>query len=347
MKRHIKYSESEQALFLLDQRHLPHKESWFVCRRVKDVVYGLQKMVVRGAPAIGITAAYGCALATLSLDAEEPDWQEQLEEKLYRMANARPTAVNLSYVVERMHEAWEADPEIGLEDLHWMWLRLAKEIHSEDIAANKALGKHGLELIRDKRSIMTHCNAGALATGGYGTALGVVRAAKSAGLDIQVIANETRPFFQGARLTAYELQQDDIPVRVACDNAAALLMKKGLVEAVLVGADRIVANGDTANKIGTYNLALLARQHGIPFYVAAPSSTFDAKTPSGESIPIESRSDHEVTHIKDHQITPSGVPVYNYAFDVTPSSLIDRIICERGVLSPPFGEEIAKVVADR
>ena len=347
MKRHIKYSESEQALFLLDQRYLPHKESWFVCRRVKDVVYGLQKMVVRGAPAIGIVAAYGCCLATLGIDAEEPDWQEQLEEKLYRMANARPTAVNLSYVVHKMYQAWEADPEIGLEDLHWMWLRLAKEIHSEDIVANKAIGKHGLELIRDKKSIMTHCNAGALATGGYGTALGVVRAAKSAGLDIQVIANETRPFFQGARLTAYELQQDQIPVRVACDNAAALLMQKGLVDTVLVGADRIVANGDTANKIGTYNLALLARQHGIPFYVAAPSSTFDLETPRGESIPIESRPDSEVTHVRDYQITPSGVQVYNYAFDVTPSSLIDRIICERGILSAPFDQDIARVITGR
>jgi methylthioribose-1-phosphate isomerase len=344
MKRHIRYSREDASLLLLDQRWLPDQEKWFLCRRVRDVEQALQEMVVRGAPALGVVAGYGCCVAAATTDDTDPQWREQLEEKMSRIAGARPTAVNLEYVVERMRQAWATDLELELDDLRWMWDRLAAEIHNEDIAANKALGRNGLGLLRDGCSVLTHCNAGALATGGYGTALGVVRAAKSAGWSIRVVAGETRPFLQGARLTAYELWQDDIEVRVACDNAAAVLMQRGEVDAVLVGADRIAANGDTANKIGTYNLALLASWHGIPFYVAAPSSTFDLDTASGEDIPIETRPDHEVTHVAGTRITPHGVPVYNYAFDVTPAELISAFITEKGLIRSPSPESIRSVL---
>ena len=336
MKRHIRYSPSEQALLLLDQRFLPEEEKWFVCRRVQDVICALERMVVRGAPAIGVVAAYGCCLGAAGLDSSERRWQKLLDEKLERLSQARPTAVNLQHSVQRMRRAWKADPDVHLHDLRWMWDKLAKDMHSEDIAANKAMGRHGQALLQDGWTVMTHCNAGALATGGYGTALGVFRAAKSAGKAMQVIANETRPFLQGARLTAYELHQDEIPVTVACDNAAAHLMAKGGVQAVLVGADRIAANGDTANKIGTYGLALLAREHSIPFYVAAPSTTFDAQTASGADIPIEQRPDQEVTHIHGTRIVPKGVAVVNHAFDITPNHLITALITEKGIIKPPF-----------
>lgn len=344
MKRHIRFSREDANIILLDQRYLPAEEKWFTCARVRDVENALKEMVVRGAPAIGVVAGYGCCLAVATTDETDPQWRAELEQKLHRIAQARPTAVNLEYVVERMRQAWYADPDLELDDLRWMWDRLAAEIHSEDIAANKALGKYGLDLLWDGCSVLTHCNAGALATGGYGTALGVMRAAKSAGWNIRVVAGETRPFLQGARLTAYELWQDDIDVSVACDNAAALLMQRGEVDAVLVGADRIAANGDTANKIGTYNLAVLASRHGIPFYVAAPSSTFDLETATGEEIPIETRPDHEVTHVAGTRITPHEVPVYNYAFDVTPAELISAQITEKGVIRPPSSETIRSVL---
>jgi len=343
MKRHIRFSEAEQALLLLDQRHLPEKEKWFVCRSVLDVISAMEHMVVRGAPAIGVTAAYGCCLAAATQDPSDSKWQKRLNEKLDQLSRARPTAVNLQYSVQRMRSAWKTDPDLKLDDLRWIWVKLAKEMHNEDIAANKAMGRWGQTLVQDGWTVMTHCNAGALATGGYGTALGVVRAARSAGKTVQVVANETRPFLQGARLTAYELHQDNIPVRVACDNAAALLMDKGLVQAVVVGADRIAANGDTANKIGTYGLALLAREHKIPFYVAAPLSTLDMRTPSGHEIPIEERPAQEVTHIQGARLVPEGVEVFNYAFDITPYELITNIITEKGILEPPFATSISRV----
>ncbi|MFW5997701.1 MAG: S-methyl-5-thioribose-1-phosphate isomerase [Desulfovermiculus sp.] len=345
MKRHIRFSESEPALLLLDQRFLPAQEKWFVCRNVQEVILALERMVIRGAPAIGVTAAYGCCLAAATLDASDRKWQKRLDESLDRLVRARPTAVNLQYSVQRMQKAWKADPDVKLADLCWMWLKLARDIHNEDIAANKALGELGQELIHDGWTVMTHCNAGALATGGYGTALGVIRAARSAGKTVQVVANETRPFLQGARLTAYELQQDHIPVRVACDNAAALLMGRGFIQAVVVGADRIAANGDTANKIGTYGLALMAREHHIPFYVAAPLSTLDILTPVGEDIPIEQRPAAEVTHMLGNRVVPEGVEVFNYAFDITPSRLISGIITEKGILAPPYDQAIAQVLA--
>ncbi len=344
MRRHIRFSEQENILILLDQRYLPNKESWFVCRNLREVILAIKDMVIRGAPAIGVVAAYGCYLGTLSLDPDDSEWRELLREKLSLLEDARPTAVNLKYVVDIMRGIWEREPDIGLEELRWIWLKKAKEIHNEDILTNKAIGKHGLQLIKDKKRIMTHCNAGGLATGGYGTALGVIRAAKSAGIDVEVIANETRPFLQGARLTAYELNHDEIRVKVICDNSAGYLMAKGLVDAVIVGADRIVANGDVANKIGTYSLAILAKYHGIPFFVAAPISTFDLNIDTGDKIPIEQRPSKEVTHIAGVQMVPTGVGVYNYAFDVTPNNLISAIICEKGVIYPPFTENIRNLL---
>lgn len=341
MKRHIRYSESENALLLLDQRYLPNIEKWYVCKNIADIIFAIQNMVIRGAPAIGVTAAYGCYLAARNLDEELTDWKNQLTQKLEQLAKARPTAVNLAWAVEKMSGAWKADFDIALWDLCWLWLRMARDIENEDIAANKAMGFAGSALLRDGDTVMTHCNAGALATAGYGTALGVIRAAKSEEKRIKVIANETRPLLQGARLTAYELLQDDIEVQVACDNAAGLLMSRSLVDAIIVGADRVASNGDVANKIGTYSLALLAKAHKVPFYVAAPSSTFDLNIKSGQDIPIEVRSETELTHVNNLMLTPEDVPVFNYAFDITPNSLITAIITEKGIFYPPYEQTIA------
>ncbi len=346
MWRHIRFSEQENALFLLDQRFLPERERWFICRCLRDVILAIKKMVIRGAPAIGVVAAYGAYLATVNLQGEE-GWEETLRQKISLLEESRPTAVNLRYALDRMMSIWEEGGDVSLDELRWMWLKTAKDIHQEDILINKAIGKHGVKLIEDKKRIMTHCNAGALATGGYGTALGIIRAARSQGLEIEVIACETRPFLQGARLTAYELHNDEIPVRVICDSSAGFLMEKNMVEAIIVGADRIVANGDTANKIGTYSLAILARYHNIPFYVAAPTSTFDLSLSSGEEIPIEERPSREVTHIRDMRIVPEGVDVYNYAFDITPGALIDAIVCEEGVIYPPFTKNIPEIVGGK
>ena len=342
MEDHIHFDAEALALLLLDQRRLPLVEETFACRTVEDVVYALQTMVVRGAPAIGVSAAYGCCIALRQALAAGPYWRGELGRLLGVLAQARPTAVNLAWAVGVMREAGQGvnDPR----ELAGVWLTLARRIHADDIAMNKAMGRFGGALLADGDTVMTHCNAGALATAGYGTALGVIRGAVEMGKKISVIANETRPFLQGARLTAYELHKDGIPVTVACDNACSLLMRRGLVQKVVVGADRIVANGDVANKIGTSGVAILARHYGIPFYVAAPSSTFDLATADGSLIPIEDRTPLEVTHVGSTQITPDGVPVFNYAFDVTDHSLITGIITERGVLSPPYTSSIAEII---
>lgn len=342
MEDHIRFDAEACALLLLDQRKLPLIEDTFACRTVEDVIYALQTMVVRGAPAIGVSAAYGCRIALKQAMAAGAYWRNELERLLTLLVQARPTAVNLAWAVRVMREAGAAIPD-PLQ-LAAVWLDLAREIHTDDIAMNKAMGRFGGALLADGDTVMTHCNAGALATAGYGTALGVIRGAVDMGKKISVIANETRPFLQGARLTAYELHKDSIPVTVACDNACSLLMQRGLVSKVVVGADRIVANGDVANKIGTSGVAILARHYGIPFYVAAPSSTFDLATPEGSLIPIEDRTPLEVTHVGATQITPDGVPVFNYAFDVTDHSLITGIITERGVLSPPYTSSIAEII---
>ena len=342
MKDHIRFDAEATALLLLDQRKLPLVEETYPCRTVEDVIYALQTMVVRGAPAIGVSAAYGCRIGLKQAMAAGAYWRNELERLLSLLAQARPTAVNLAWAVGVMREAGRGIQAPG--ELADAWLALARKIHAEDIAMNKAMGRFGGALLDDGDTVMTHCNAGALATAGYGTALGVIRGAVDMGKKISVIANETRPFLQGARLTAYELHKDSIPVTVACDNACSFLMKRGLVHKVVVGADRIVANGDVANKIGTSGVAILARHYGIPFYVAAPSSTFDLATPGGSLIPIEDRTPLEVTHVGATQITPDGVPVFNYAFDVTDHSLITGIITERGVLSPPYTSSIAEII---
>ncbi|MBQ9406689.1 MAG: S-methyl-5-thioribose-1-phosphate isomerase [Desulfovibrio sp.] len=343
MEDHIRFDARERTLFLLDQRLLPEQEHYVACRSVEDVIRAMQGMVVRGAPAIGVTAAWGCVLALDAVDG--PDWQELLGQKLSLLAKARPTAVNLRWAVERMQRCLQRTLDsAGLEREAVLpaWEAEAWRIQREDVEICQAIGRHGGELLQDGDTVLTHCNAGALATAGYGTALGVVRGAVAAGKRIAVIADETRPLFQGARLTAWELQRDGIPVTVACDNACALLMGKGLVQCVVTGADRIAANGDTANKIGTCAVAILARHFGIPFYVAAPLSTIDTDMVDGSAIPLEQRPEQEVTHVGTARICPVGVPAYNFAFDVTPAAYIQGIVTEVGVLRPPYTESIRR-----
>ncbi|MBU1248229.1 MAG: S-methyl-5-thioribose-1-phosphate isomerase [Proteobacteria bacterium] len=344
MTDHIQFSPEKDCLVLLDQRYLPNREDWFDVITTDDVCYALVTMVVRGAPAIGVTAAYGCYLAGREVQKDgAADWKAELDAKLTQIHDARPTAVNLRWAVREMRRIWAEAGDVSLEALLAIWLIRAKEIHVGDIEMCELIGTFGGPLIDEGDTVMTHCNAGALATAGYGTALGVIRGAVDQGKKIQVIANETRPFLQGARLTAYELHKDGIPVKVACDNACALLMKQGMVQKVVVGADRITANGDAVNKIGTYGVALLAKHFGIPFYVAAPLYTIDLETACGDDVPIEDRTPREVTHIGDHQITPDGVEVYNLAFDPTPNELIAGIVTEKGVIYPPYKENIAKM----
>ena len=304
-------------LELLDQRELPDKTVYVACRTAAEVARAIRDMVVRGAPAIGCAAAFGVVLSKGSSESYEI------------LAKSRPTAVNLFWALERMKKAQDLEAE-------------ARAIYEEDLAANRAMGKIGAELIPERARVMTHCNAGALATAGYGTALGVIRASK--GKNISVIANETRPYLQGARLTAWELVQEGIPCTLITDSMAGHLMSKGEVDVVVVGADRIAANGDVANKIGTYALAVLAKRHGIPFYVAAPLSTFDPKIPDGSHIPIEERPAAEVTGYRGTRWAPEGVLVRNPAFDVTPADLITGIICEKGVASPPYPQSIAALL---
>jgi methylthioribose-1-phosphate isomerase len=300
-------------LELLDQRLLPGKTVYITCRTAAEVAQAIRDMVVRGAPAIGCAAAFGVAL------------DGGTEEAFTVLAKSRPTAVNLFWALERMRKAKNLEEE-------------AQAIFAEDLAANRAMGKLGAELIPERARVMTHCNTGALATAGYGTALGVIRSAK--GKNISVIANETRPYLQGARLTAYELVQEDIPCTLITDSMAGHLMSRGEVDVVVVGADRIAANGDVANKIGTYALAVLAKRHGIPFYVVAPLSTFDPTIPDGSRIPIEERPAVEVTGYGDKRWAPEGVSVRNPAFDVTPAELITAIICEKGVVLSPNRERL-------
>lgn len=349
MTDHIIFSREQDALLLLDQRKLPVVRETFVVKSVEDVIYALQTMVVRGAPAIGVTAAYGCYLAAREVEREgvDADWRERLEAKLTAIENARPTAVNLAWAVKALRGVWQANPRADLFEVARMFLGAAEAMHAEDVEINKAIGRHGAELLKDGDRVMTHCNAGALATAGHGTALGVIYSAIEAGKKISVIANETRPFLQGARLTAYELQCAGAEVQVACDNAAALLMQKGLVNAVVVGADRVAANGDAANKIGTFGVAIIAARFGVPFYVAAPLSTIDLETPTGADIPIEERPAREVTHVGETRIVPENVEVYNFAFDVTPAELIAGIVTEAGVLRAPYGESIQDAKAGR
>jgi methylthioribose-1-phosphate isomerase len=342
---------TNEGVRMLDQRLLPTEERYLMLRSYEEVADAIKKMVVRGAPAIGISAAMGLALgANQSVGTSVADLEYDFRFMCKVMEATRPTAVNLFWAVERMRGALQK-AKADTHDVEEIKKRLTSEalaIFDEDIASNRALGKFGGELIADGATVLTHCNAGALATAGdYGTALGVVRGAIDAGKRVAVIADETRPFLQGSRLTAWELAKDNIPVTVITDNMAGHVMKQGKVDCVVVGADRIAANGDTANKIGTYMVAVLARQHNIPFYVAAPISTVDLSTATGEQIPIEERNPKEVTHIRDQQLAPDGVAVHNFAFDVTPNELIAAIITDRGVARAPYTESLRSLATTR
>ncbi len=322
-------------LRLLDQTLLPVEEAWLELTNHNEVVEAINSMRVRGAPAIGVAGAYGIALAALSSAGSDLDaLLTDLRSAADQLIATRPTGVNLAWAVERTLAAAQAAG--GLEEARQVALNEALRIQREDIDGNKALGQHGLELVPERATVLTHCNAGALATAGYGTALGVVRAAVEAGKQIDVVATETRPLSQGARLTSWELLRDGIACRLIVDSAAGPLLQRGDADLVVVGADRIAANGDTANKIGTYTIAVLAREHGVPFYVAAPTSTIDMSLPSGDGIAIEERSADEVTKVGGKRIAREDVQVFNPAFDVTPHDLIAAIITERGIARPPF-----------
>jgi methylthioribose-1-phosphate isomerase len=317
-----------------------------VLRSYDEVAEAIKKMVIRGAPAIGVAAAMGIALgASQSVGTSVADLADDLDFICVEMGKTRPTAVNLFWAIERMRTAFErAKPTGDVEGIKKLLVEEALAIFEEDIAANRAIGKYGGPLIPDGATVLTHCNAGALATAGdYGTALGVIRGARDAGKKVAVIADETRPFLQGLRLTAWELAKDNIPVTVITDSMAGHVMKSGKIDAVVVGADRIAANGDTANKIGTYMVAVLAREHNIPFYVAAPLTTLDMSLQSGEEIPIEERDQKEVTHIREYQLAPDGVGVHNPAFDVTPNHLIAAIITDKGVARAPYTETLKRL----
>ena len=328
----------DDALWLLDQRQLPLEEVWLEHQDVGTVVQSIRDMVVRGAPAIGITAAYGVVIA--ARDRRNQDaytWKANLDQDFNDLAQSRPTAVNLFWALDQMRAALvklsdDEDPIVQL-------LREAKKIHRLDVAANHAMGRLGSAVMANFNSpakgVITHCNTGSLATGGYGTALGVIRSAWQQGLIDRVFADETRPWWQGARLTAWELAKDKIPVTLMADTVGATLMKQGRISWVIVGADRITANGDVANKIGTYNLAVLAKHHGVRFMVVAPTSTFDMDLNSGEDIPIEQRGPEEVVSVKGHRLAPENIEVYNPVFDVTPAELIDAIVTEKGVVERP------------
>jgi methylthioribose-1-phosphate isomerase len=326
-------------IVMVDQRKLPADEIYVTCKSVNDVAKAIKTMVIRGAPAIGVCAAMGLALgAARSKATGTKQFTTEFQRNCDLLGATRPTAVNLFWAIERMKRSFSEGALAG-ESVDDLKVRLRKEadrIHDDDVASCRAIGVNGAALVPAEANILTHCNAGALATAGYGTALGVIRGAVAAGRKVRVLADETRPFLQGARLTAWELVKDGIDTTVITDNMAGAIMKAGDIDLVVVGADRIAANGDTANKIGTYSVAVLAKEHGIPFYVAAPWSTIDLSTKDGEAIPIEERNAREVTHVGSHQLAPEGAHVRNPSFDVTPAKYITAIITERGVYRPPF-----------
>jgi methylthioribose-1-phosphate isomerase len=338
---------SDEGVLMLDQRLLPTQEKWLTLKSYSEVADGIREMVVRGAPAIGVSAAYGLALGVKNfVGTNIADLDEEFDYISEVMGKTRPTAVNLFWAIERMGRTFNQAKNDGksISDIKQTLITEAKNIHDEDIESQRMIAEHGGKLLADNSTVLTHCNAGALATGGvWGTALGVIRGAVSQGKTIAVIADETRPYLQGARLTAWELQQDNIPVTLITDSMSGHLMKKGRVQAVVVGSDRIAANGDVANKIGTYMVAVLAKQHNIPFYVAAPLSTVDLSCPTGDEIPIEERNIREVTHVQDIQLAPEGISVNNYAFDVTPNEFVDAIITEKGVARAPYTESLRKM----
>ena len=329
---------------MIDQRLLPNEEVYRTYTDFLEVAEAIKEMVVRGAPAIGVAAAMGIALGASDIKAKERKGFVKAFEHICKiMASTRPTAVNLFWAIGRMKRIVKENPRLSANELKQRLVQEAKTIHKEDIEINRQMGRFGSKLIKNKSTILTHCNAGALATADYGTALGVIRAAVEEGKKIKVFADETRPFLQGSRLTAWELMKDGIDTTLITDNMSGYMMKKGLIDAVIVGADRIAANGDVANKIGTYSVAVLAKEHEIPFYVAAPISTIDLKIKHGDKIPIEERNRREVTHIKGISIAPTGIKIKNPAFDVTPNRLVTAIITERGIARNPFEKSLKRL----
>jgi len=337
----------DDDIVMVDQRKLPAAEIYVTCKSVNDVAKAIKTMVIRGAPAIGVCAAMGLALgAARSKATGTKQFTTEFQRNCEQLAATRPTAVNLFWAIEKMKRAF-SDGALAGESVDQLKARLrtaADRIHDQDVASCRAIGAFGAALVPQEANILTHCNAGALATAGYGTALGVIRGAVEAGRKVKVLADETRPFLQGARLTAWELVKDGIDTTVITDNMAGAIMRAGGIDLVVVGADRIAANGDTANKIGTYSVAVLAREHGIPFYVAAPWSTIDLSTTDGDAIPIEERSAREVTHVGSQQLAPDGAQVRNPSFDVTPAKYITAIITERGVYRAPFEESLKSAI---
>ncbi len=334
---------TDAGVVMIDQRLLPRQEVYVTCSDYREVAEAIRSMVIRGAPAIGVAAAMGVAIGVQKASASVLD--AEFDEICRTLAATRPTAVNLFWAIERMRSVYASVRGRALDEIRARLIDEACRMHAEDVAINRSMGTHGAPLVPDGKTVLTHCNAGALATAGYGTALGVIRAAVEAGKRIDVFADETRPFLQGARLTAWELERDGIPTTLITDNMAGHFLRSGRIGCVLVGADRIAANGDVANKIGTYSVAVLAHENGVPFYVAAPISTLDLSLASGDAIPIEERPATEVNEISGVPIAPEGVRVENPAFDVTPHRYVTAIITERGVARPPYTESLRALTA--
>jgi methylthioribose-1-phosphate isomerase len=330
---------TDRGVVMIDQRRLPAEEIFVTCRNYQEVAHAIRTMVIRGAPAIGVAAAMGVALGVQQAD--DADLDRTFAVICDTLASTRPTAVNLFWAIERMQRLYTSLRGRPIAEIRARLVEEAARVKREDIAINREIGRHGAVLVPDGKTVLTHCNAGALATAGYGTALGVIRAAVESGKKIDVFADETRPFLQGARLTVWELLQDGIPTTLITDNMAGHFLKSGRIGCVVVGADRIAANGDVANKVGTYSVAVLAKENGVPFYVAAPISTLDLTLESGDRIPIEQRPAAEVTTVFGTRVAPEGAAVENPAFDVTPSRYVTAIITERGVARPPFTDSLA------
>lgn len=335
---------TDNGVVMIDQTRLPREQVFVTCTTYQEVADAIRTMIIRGAPAIGVAAAMGVALGVLNAKPENLD--EQVERICTELAGTRPTAVNLFWAIDRMKRLYESVRGESIDAIRETLVREARQVYFEDIAINQAIGRNGAPLVPDGKTVLTHCNAGALATAGYGTALGVIRAAVGEGKKVDVFADETRPFLQGARLTVWELQQDNIPATLITDNMAGHFLRSGRIGCVVVGADRIAGNGDVANKIGTYSVAVLAKENNVPFYVAAPISTLDLTLQSGDQIPIEERAGSEVTQVGGVTVAPDGIAVRNPAFDVTPAKYVTAIITERGVARAPFNESLRDLASE-
>jgi len=336
---------TDKGVVMIDQTRLPNEELYVTCRNYLEVADAIRTMIIRGAPAIGVAAAMGMAIGVAQADAVHLDAQLAVISK--ELAGTRPTAVNLFWAIDRMNKLYQEVRHLAFEEIRQRMIAEAILVRAEDIEINRSMGRHGAPLVPDGKTVLTHCNAGALATAGYGTALGVIRAAVEAGKNIDVFADETRPFLQGARLTVWELQHDGIPATLITDNMAGHFLRAGQIGCVVVGADRIAANGDVANKIGTYSVAVLAKENGVPFYVAAPISTLDLTLSNGDLIPIEERGAAEVTHVFGVQVAPKNTQVRNPAFDVTPNRYVTAIITERGVARAPFETSLRELAENK